>query len=87
MDTNTMAYEMFKMWKSSWEGYVKTLKMMQSQGENMLNIFLTQSDTVREETKKLLRDGIANAQEAQQNYFKTVEENFKRFEELFGKQG
>ncbi|UCG04820.1 MAG: hypothetical protein JSV83_12900 [Desulfobacterales bacterium] len=84
---DNVGYEMFKMWKSSWEGYVKTLRMIQAQGEKMLDLILTQSDTVREENKKLLRDGMANAQEAQENYFKAVEENFKRFEELFGKQG
>ena len=80
-------YEMFKLWKSSWEGYVKTLRTMQAQGEKMLDLFLTQSDTVREDTKKLLRDGMANAQEARENYFTVVEENFKRFEELLGKKG
>lgn len=80
-----MAYEMFKMWRASWEGYVKTLKMMQAQGDRLLDLMLDQSDTLREESKKLLRDGMANTQEAQENYFKAVEENFKRCEDLFGK--
>jgi len=82
-----LGYEMFKMWKSSWEGSVKAFQMVQAQGEKMLELFLTQSDSVREETKKQLRDGMTNVREAQENYFQTIEENFKRFEELFGKQG
>jgi polyhydroxyalkanoate synthesis regulator phasin len=80
-----MALEMFKMWKSSWESYVKTLQMMQEQGDKILDNFLTQSDAVREESKKMLREGMSNAQQAQKAYFQAVEENFNRFEELFGK--
>jgi hypothetical protein len=78
-------YEMFKMWKSSWQGYVSTLRMIQAQGERMLALLLTQSDTVQDDTKRLLKDGLANAQQAQENYLKAVEENMKRFEEFFGK--
>lgn len=82
---DNIGLEMFKMWKSSWENYVKTLQMMQTQGDKMLDLFLAQSDTIREETKKMLREGMSNAQQAQKTYFEAVEENFKRFEELFGK--
>lgn len=80
-----MGFEMFQMWKSSWENYTKTLQMMQSQGDKMFDLFLNQSDAVREETKKWLREGMANAQQAQKTYFEAVEENLKRFEELFRK--
>ena len=31
---DNMGLEMFKMWKSSWESYVKNLQMMQDQGDN-----------------------------------------------------
>ena len=82
---DNMGLEMFKMWKSSWESYVKTLQAMQEQGDKMLDLFLAQSDTVREETKKMMKEGMSNAQQAQKAYFQAVEENFKRFEELFGK--
>ena len=82
---DNMGLEMFKMWKSSWESYVKNLQMMQDQGDKMLDLFLAQSDAVREETKKMLREGMSNAQQAQKAYFQAVEENFKRFEELFEK--
>ena len=82
---DNMGLEMFKMWKSSWESYVKNLQMMQEQGDKMLDLFLAQSDAVREETKNMLREGMRNAQQAQKSYFNAVEENFKRFEELFEK--
>ena len=82
---DNIGFEMFKMWKSSWESYVKTLQMMQEQGDKMLDHFLSQSDAVREETKKMMREGVNNAQQAQKAYIQAVEENFARFEELFGK--
>lgn len=82
---DNMGLEMFKMWKSSWESYVKNLQMMQEQGDKMLDLFLAQSDAVREETKNMLREGMRNAQQAQKAYFNAVEENFKHFEELFEK--
>lgn len=82
---DNIGIEMFKMWKTSWESYVKTLQMMQEQGDKMLDHFLSQSDAVREETKKMLREGMSNAQQAQKAYIQSVEENFARFEELFGK--
>jgi len=59
--------------------------MMQEQGDKMLDLFLTQSDAVREEIKKMLREGMSNAQQAQKAYIQAVEENFNRFEELFEK--
>lgn len=79
-----MGLDMFKMWKTSWESYVKTLQMMQEQGDKMLDVFLAQSDTVRDETKKILKEGMNNAQQAQKVYFQAVAENLKRFEDLFG---
>ena len=80
-----MGLEMFKIWKSSWQSYVKTIQMMQEQGDKMVDHFLAQSDAVREETQKMLREGMINAQQAQKTYFKAVAENLKRFEELFEK--
>jgi hypothetical protein len=75
--------EMFKVWRSSWENYVKTLSMMQEQGEKMLDLFFTQSGTLQEEAKKLIKEGMANLKEAQKSYFQVVEENLKKIEELF----
>ena len=75
--------EMFKVWRSSWENYLKTLSMVQEQGEKMLDLFFTQSGTLQEETKKLIKEGMANLKEAQKSYFQAVEENLKKIEESF----
>jgi hypothetical protein len=74
--------EMLKGWKSSWTSYVDTLTMMQDQGEKMIDLFFTQSENVQKETKKLMKEGMSNAQEAQRSYFQAVDENLNKMEEL-----
>jgi hypothetical protein len=82
---DNIGLEMFKMWKTSWENYVKTLSTMQGQGEKMLDVIFTQSHTSQQETVKLIKEGMAKAQEAQKSYFQIVEENFDKIEELLSK--
>jgi polyhydroxyalkanoate synthesis regulator phasin len=77
--------EMLKSWQSSWKSYVKTLTTMQEQGEKMLDLLFTQSETVRDETKKLIKEGMDNAKEAQKSYLDSVEENIKKIEDLLAK--
>ncbi len=78
--------DMLKGWKSSWESYVKTLTTMQEQGERMLDLLLAHSDTGHDEAKKLIKEGVANTQQAQKSYVQTVEENLKKIEELVGEE-
>ncbi|MGD8714229.1 MAG: hypothetical protein PVG70_06775 [Desulfobacterales bacterium] len=74
--------ELLKMWRSSWENSVKSLTMVQEQGNKMFDLLLTQGETIQTETKKLIKEGMANAQEAQKSYFQAMEENLKKIEEL-----
>lgn len=75
-------FEMLKMWKYSWENYLKNLNMMQDQGEKMLDLFFVQSDSVKDEAKRLIKEGIANTKEAQKSYVNVVEENLKKIEDM-----
>jgi hypothetical protein len=77
--------EMLKMWKSSWGTYVKNLSMMQEQGEKMLEMLFAQSESTHDETKKVIKQAIENAKDAQSSYFQAVEENLKKIEEALGK--
>jgi hypothetical protein len=77
--------QMVTVWRSSWETYVKTLSTMQEQGDKMLELFFTQSETLQDETKKLIKDWAANIKEAQKTYIRTVEDNLKKIEEQIGK--
>ncbi len=76
---------MFKAWAASWESYMNTLSRIQEEGEKMLNIFFTQSDKTQEETKNLVKEGIANLRKAHKSYARAVEENLRKIEELFTK--
>jgi len=83
---NDMRLEMLKMWQSSWESYVNSLNMMEKQGEKMVDMLITQSETIKDETTKIIREGMANAQEAKNSYLTAVEENFKKIEEMLSKE-
>ncbi len=74
--------EVLKMWRSSWENSVKNLTMVQEQGNKMFDLLFNQSETIQTETKKLIKEGLTNAQEAQKSYFQAMEENLKKIEEL-----
>ncbi len=74
--------EMLKMWKSSWESCIKNVGMMQDQSEKMLDLCVTQGETLQDEAKNLLKEGMKNAKEAQKTYLDAVEDNFKKFEEI-----
>jgi hypothetical protein len=77
--------EMFKVWKSSWESYGKTLSALQAQGEKMLELALSQGSLLQEEAQKRIKEGMANLKEAQKAYLRTVDENLKKMEDLFKK--
>ncbi|MBM3150022.1 MAG: hypothetical protein FJZ88_08395 [Chloroflexi bacterium] len=76
--------QMVTMWRSSWETYVKTLSTMQEQGDKMLELFFTQSETLQDEAKSLVKDWVSNIKEAQKTYIQTVEENLKKIEDQLG---
>ena len=78
--------EVLKMWRSSWENSVKALTMVQEQGNKTLELLFSQSETIQAETKKLIKEGMNNAQEAQKSYLQAVEENLKKIEELIANQ-
>jgi hypothetical protein len=72
---------MLKNWKSLWSNYVSALTSMHEQGEKMLDLYFSQSDNLRTEAKKLLKEGLKNAQDAQMSFIKAFEDNLKNFEE------
>ena len=82
---NDVRVEMLKGWRSSWESYVKSLSMMQVQGEKMLEMLFAQSESAQDETKKVIKQAIENAKDAQNSYFQAVEENLRKIEEALAK--
>jgi hypothetical protein len=76
--------EVLKTWRSVWDNYVKALTAMQEQGEKMLDICFSQSETVSAEAKKLLSEGLKNVQDAQMAYIKAFEDGLEKLEEMAG---
>ena len=73
--------EMVKNWKTAWDNYVNMLTAMHDQGEKALDLYCSQTDTMRSEVKKLFSEGVKNIQAAQSAYFEAIEDNLKKFEE------
>lgn len=76
--------EVLKTWRSVWDNYVKALTAIHEQGERMLDICCSQSDTVRDEAKRLLSEGLKNVQDAQMAYIKAFEDGLEKLEEMAG---
>lgn len=76
--------EILKTWRSAWDNYIKALTAMHDQGERMLDICCSQSDTMSAEAKKLLGEGLKNFRDAQMAYIKAFEDNLEKLEEMVG---
>lgn len=74
--------ELLKVWKTSWESYLKTVNTLQEQGDKMMELMLNQSDAYREEAKKLIKEWAQNTKEIQKNYLEAIQENWKKLEEM-----
>jgi hypothetical protein len=77
--------EMFKLWKFSWESYKNNLALMQQQAEKMLELFFSQSQSLQEGAQKNVKDMLATAQKAQASYIQTMEDAFKKIEDIMAK--
>jgi len=73
--------EIMKNWKTAWTNYVNVVAAMHDQGEKMLDLYCSQSNTMRSEVKKMLSEGMKNFQDAQRAYIEAIGDNLKKFEE------
>ncbi len=77
-----MHLEALTSWKSGWSSLVKTLNTMQDQGQKTLDLYFSQTDQMRNEILRTLKEGLKTARETQMAYLKAVEENVDRWEEM-----
>jgi hypothetical protein len=80
-----MYAEMLKFWKLSWESYKYSLIAVHEQAERMLDLFFSQSQNVQEGARKNVKDVLATAQKAQTTYIQTMEETFRKIEDIMAK--
>ena len=73
--------QLLGMWKGSWETYVTTLKATEEQGDRMLDLMLQQSETLQEETKKVIKEWANNYKRIRRGYLDAVEQNVNKIVE------
>jgi hypothetical protein len=74
--------QMVGFWKASWETYLKTVKAAEEQGDRMLDLMLKQSDTLQDESKKVVRQWVQNAKEVSKTYLDAVEQNVSKIDDI-----
>jgi hypothetical protein len=82
IDREQLPTQMLLIWKTYWETYMKTLEATEEQGDRMLDLMLQQSDGLREENKKIIKQWIENSKSINKTYIQTVNENIKQMEEI-----
>jgi polyhydroxyalkanoate synthesis regulator phasin len=87
MNGEQVAKQMVGFWKASWETYLKTVRAAEEQGDRMLDLMIKQSDTLQDESKKLVRQWVQNAKEASKTYLEAVEQNVKRIDDIVETKG
>ncbi len=80
MEGKDVQKEMLKMVKSSWETYFRMLETVQEQSEKMMELMITQGETLHGESKTALRQWVDNAKKTQAEYRKVMEENLEKLE-------
>jgi len=84
MEGGDLQKGLLQLMKSNLETYFQTQQMLQEQGEKMLDMLITQSDSIQAEGKNLLKKWLVNAKKASAEYRKVMEESLKKSEEFFG---
>ncbi len=77
--------QMTKMWKLSWDPYLKAATAMQEQSDRMLDLMLQQIDISSEEARKQVREWLQGAREVSKVYraqLEAIQENIKKLEEM-----
>lgn len=82
MNGEEIPKQILRMWKNSWETYLRSLKATEEQGDRMLELMLEQSDAFREETRRLIKEWVNNYKKVSKGYMDAVEQNVKKIEDM-----
>jgi hypothetical protein len=58
------------------------VKAAEEQGDRMLDLMLKQSDTLQDESKKVVRQWVQNAKEVSKTYLDAVEQNVSKIDDI-----
>lgn len=77
--------EYVKFMRNAFRTSMKSVNLMQDQGERLLGLILRQSEAGYEESKKTLGEWADNYKQAREQFQSTVEENLAKLEESLSK--
>lgn len=86
LDPLKVSGEMVRFLKASWETYLRIMETIQSQTEKIVEVMLTQSGTLQEEGKQMIKQWTEMMKEAQAQYKKIMEENLAKLESMVSKE-
>jgi hypothetical protein len=78
---NEVSKGILQFWKAQWESYMKSMTTIQEQGETMLEM-LRKSGVLQEGSQKMAKDWAEQSRAIQKTYFKMVEDQFKKLEDI-----
>lgn len=78
MDIINMPEEIAKVLRTGWESQKKTMEIIEGQTEKFMQMCFTQDDTLRAESKEMLKRWIDMVKQAQAQYKKMMEENLAK---------
>jgi len=83
-DQSKAAQEMFNLSKNYWATTMEMLSSFQDQNEKMFHTMLEQGIVAQGEGKKMLQEWMNRARQARDQFQRTMEDNWKRAETVFG---
>lgn len=82
METTQIAKQTLNFQKTVFDNSFNAMIMVQDQSEKMLNGYLDKLPWVTEESKKSMQTSIDMAKQARDDFKKSVEDGFVKFEEM-----
>lgn len=87
LDQQKMMQEAFNMGRNYWKTTMDMASTFQEQNEKMWNNLLEQSTVAQQEGKKMLQEWLDRSRQAQEEVSRTMEDNWKNAERMFGGNG
>jgi hypothetical protein len=78
---NEASKGILQFWKAQWESYMKSMTVIQEQGETMLEM-LRKSGVLQEGSQKMVKDWADKSKAIQKTYLNMVEDHFKKLEDI-----
>lgn len=83
METTKMAKQAINFQKTAFEKMFNANVMLQDQTEKMANSLMDQASWMPAESKKLINDWVGAYKKGRDDFKKSVDDNFKKTEDMF----